>query len=236
MPGSNCILGSLPEADLKQLLASAEQVSLPLGTVLVEPRQPPRYAHFLLSGLNSSINVMATGTDIEVGLTSKEGLPEAIFLLGPVLGDFRCVMQIPGTAWRIEFRTLQRLFAENAILRSAILRYAQLQMLTGTQLTSCNRLHEVEERLARWLLTVCDLIQHPEMKLTQEFIACMLGTRRSSVTIAAAALQRAGLIEYGRGHIRILQPESLRDAACECYTATRRLYLDYVRNMQQPAQ
>lgn len=232
MSGSNVILDALPEADRKIVLAAAERVDLPLGTVLLDPRQTPRYGHFLTEGLSSSINLMATGTDIEVGLTSKEGLPEAIFLLGPVLGDFRCVMQIPGAAFRIEFRTLQRLFAENAALRSAILRYAQLQMLTGTQLTSCNRLHEVEERLARWLLTVCDLIQHPEMKLTQEFIACMLGTRRSSVTIAAAALQRAGLIEYGRGHIRILHPESLKEAACECYTATRRLYLDYVRSMR----
>lgn len=233
MSRSNSILASLSESDRNQVLAVAEVVTLPLGTVLLDPRQVPRYGHFLLDGLSSSINLMATGADIEVGLTAMEGLPEAIFLLGPVLGDFRCVLQVPGSAYRVEFRTLQRLFAENAGLRSAILRYAQLQMLTGTQLTSCNRLHGVEERLARWLLTVCDLIQHPEMKLTQEFIACMLGTRRSSVTIAAAALQRAGLIEYGRGHIRILQPESLREAACECYTATRRLYLDYIRSMQQ---
>lgn len=232
MSASNYILDSLPATDREILLAAAERVELPLGTVLFEPHQTPRYGHFLTEGLSSSINLMATGTDIEVGLGSMEAVPEAVFLLGPVLGDFRCVMQVPGTAYRIEFRTLQRLFSENAALRSAILRYVQFQMLTGTQLTSCNRLHEVEERLARWLLTVCDLIHDSEMRLTQEFIACMLGTRRSSVTIAAGSLQRSGLIEYSRGHIRILQPESLREAACECYDATRRLYLDYVRTMQ----
>lgn len=133
-------------------------------------------------------------------------------------------MQVDGTGMRIRFKQLQQDFMAVPELHARVLQNVQYEALTLAQLSACNRLHEVEERLARWLLMVADRIGSHTLPLTQEFLGEMLGTRRSTVTVSAGTLQRAGLIEYRRGHVRILDRDSLEEAACECYRIVQRLH------------
>lgn len=160
---------------------------------------------------------------VEVGLSAREGFPEALHLLGPQTGSKRCFAQIAGTALRMSYKKFEQEFHANEALRRLVLQMVQNDSLTLAQLAACNRLHDVEERLARWLLMVQDRIGDSRMELTQEFLGQMLGTRRSSVSLAAGALQRVGLIDYRRGDIRIEDRERLEDAACECYPVIEKL-------------
>jgi CRP-like cAMP-binding protein len=223
-PLTNRLLDSLPPAAKAELLKSLEPVPLPLKSPLFNAGEAPRYVHFLTSGLSSVVTVMGGGDAVEVGLTGREGLPQGIHLLGPQRGDTRAFMQVAGTGLRMEFKRFEQEFRRIPELNSAVLRFVQCESLVMGQLAACNRLHEIEERLARWLLMVADRTGDLKMELTQEFLGEMLGTRRSSVTIAASSLQRSGFIDYRRGHIEILNRERLEDAACECYPITRRLY------------
>jgi CRP-like cAMP-binding protein len=135
----------------------------------------------------------------------------------------RCFMQLGGTAMRMPFADLVSEFANVQALREGIQHSMQAQALILGQLVACNRLHEVEERLARWLLMLQDRIQDDVLLITQEFLAEMLGSRRTTVTMAAGALQRIGLIEYQRGRVHILDRERLESAACECYPVIHKL-------------
>jgi CRP-like cAMP-binding protein len=135
----------------------------------------------------------------------------------------RCFMQIAGTAMRMPFADLERDFETLKPLRDMIQRSIQTQALILSQLVACNRLHEVEERLARWLLMLQDRVQEDQFHITQEFLAQMLGSRRTTVTMAAGALQRIDLIEYQRGRVHILDRERLEACACECYDVIHRL-------------
>ena len=223
-PLSNRLLENLPPATKVELLKFLEPVALPLRTVNFNAGETPRYVHFVTSGLASVVTVMGGGEAVEVGLTGREGFPQALHLLGPERGDTRGFMQVAGTGLRMEFKRFEQEFRLNPALNTAVLRFVQSEALVMGQLAACNRLHEIEERLARWLLMVADRTGDLEFELTQEFLGDMLGSRRSSVTIAASSLQRSGFIEYRRGHIRILDRERLEDASCECYPVTRRLF------------
>lgn len=196
---------------------------------MFEVGEAPRYAHFITSGIASLVNTLPGGEAVEIGLAGREGIPEALHILGPQTGDTRCFMQVEGTALRMEFKRFREIFERDSRVRECVLRYVQYESLITAQLAACNRLHEVEERLARWLLMVCDRIGSANMQLTQEFLAEMIGARRSTVTIAAGALQRSGIIEYKRGKIRVVDRESLEDIACECYPTTKRLFEELYR-------
>ncbi|MGI4826995.1 MAG: Crp/Fnr family transcriptional regulator [Janthinobacterium lividum] len=223
-PLTNRLLDCLSPAIKTDLLKFLEPVALPLKTVMFEAGQTPRYAYFITSGLASVVTVMAGGEAVEVGLTGREGFPQGLHLLGPERGDTRAFMQAAGTGLRMEFKRFEQEFKQVPEITTAVLRFVQSESLVMGQLAACNRLHEIEERLARWLLMVADKTGELGMELTQEFLGEMLGTRRSSVTIAASSLQRSGLINYRRGHIEILDRQRLEDAACECYPITRRLF------------
>ncbi|MGI4827305.1 MAG: Crp/Fnr family transcriptional regulator [Janthinobacterium lividum] len=223
-PLTNRLLESLSPSIKADLMKFLEPVALPLKTVMFEAGQTPRYAYFLTSGLASVVTVMAGGEAVEVGLTGREGFPQGLHLLGPERGDTRAFMQAAGTGLRMEFKRFEQEFKQVPEITTAVLRFVQSESLVMGQLAACNRLHEIEERLARWLLMVADRTGELQMELTQEFLGEMLGTRRSSVTIAASSLQRSGLINYRRGHIEILDRPRLEDAACECYPITRRLF------------
>jgi len=136
----------------------------------------------------------------------------------------RCIVQAESTALRIPFNELQKEFHDNEELCDCVLQGVQSQSAILGQLAACNRLHEAEARLARWLLMVRDRTEMDTFLLTQEFLAIMLGSRRTTVTAAAGALQRKGLIRYSRGRIHISNPESLENVACECYGTIRELY------------
>jgi CRP-like cAMP-binding protein len=205
------------------LLSRFEAVQLPFKQHLFRSGQRPAYIHFITSGVSSLIALLTEGVEVEVAMNGYEGCPEAIHLLGPELPPRDCLMQVGGTALRMPIPEFNKLFEEDALLRRLMLRFVQYQNLTSNQLIACNGQHDAVERLARWLLMVHDRVQEPELPLTQEFLGQMLGARRSTVTISASSLQSAGLIDYRRGHIRVLDRDRLADTACECYGVIRKM-------------
>jgi CRP-like cAMP-binding protein len=235
-PISNLLIEALPAQAKADLLKELEPVKLPIGTVLFEADSAPRYAHFMTSGIASLVTVLSEGDGVEVGLVGHEGIPEKTHLLGPQTGMTRCVIQIGGTALRMDFKKLEQKFFQNPALHRLVLRLVQYETHCLAQLTACNRLHEVEERLARWLLMVQDRTGDPEMPLTQEFLAQMLGSRRSTVNLAAGSLQRSGLIVFRRSYIRIENAERLENVACECYPVVHKLLNDLYRNLPMETQ
>ncbi len=217
---TNLLLDLLPAHERAMLMRQLEPVALPVRTVLFEPEQIPHYVHFITSGLASIVTYMKEGEAAEVGLVGREGMAEALHLLGPGHVQTNCFMQIAGTGLRMRFIDFEHIFRRDEAVRGTVLRYVQFQSLVLSQIAACNRLHEVEERLARWLLMVSDRIGDSELRLTQEFLSQMLGARRSTVTLVAGTLQRSGLIEYSRGEVKILDRAGLERAACECYRIT----------------
>ena len=220
---SNLLLDSLPPTQRKSLLARMEPVTLPIGTVLYRSGEQPEYAHFMTEGICSIVTFMADGAGAEVGLIGREGVVEAINLLGSASPPTTAFIQVEGAALRIRYAELQKeMFSTSALLRR-ILEFVQCHGFILSQLAACNGLHEIEERLARWLLMVQDRVENDKFYLTQEFLAEMLGIRRTSVSAAAGSLQKEGLIAYRRGHIQVLKRAGLEDAACECYPIVRDL-------------
>lgn len=219
----NLLLDSLPLAQRKALLAQMEPIELPTGTVLYRTGEQPSYAHFMTSGIASIVTFMADGAGAEVGLIGREGVVEGINLLGPASPPTTAFIQVEGTALRIRYADLQKQIDTQEMLLRRILEFVQCHGFILSQIAACNGLHEVEERLARWLLMVQDRIQTSEFYLTQEFLAEMLGIRRTSVSAAAGNLQRNGIIAYSRGNIQVLKRLELEGVACECYPIVRGL-------------
>lgn len=224
---SNLLLASLPSALRNSLIARLKPVSFPIRAVLYEPDETPKFAHFITSGIASIVSSMADGASAEVGIWGNEGLVESFHLLGRAKIPTRCFIQVEGTALRMPFKELQQEFLESEELREAVLQCVQTQGFILGQLAACNRLHEAEERLARWLLMVRDRVDNDQYFLTQEFLGNMLGARRTTVTAAAGTFQRKGIIKYSRGRIRILDPARLENEACECYNTVRELYRNF---------
>ncbi len=224
---SNALIEKLPQAYKERFYARLEPVSLPSGTILYEPERVPEFAHFITSGMTSIVASMSDGTGAEVGIIGSEGVVEGFHVLSLASVhtiQTRAFVQVAGTALRMRFAELRREFLDAEPLRSLVLEYVQTQSSLLGQLAACNRLHEVEERLARWLLMVQDRTGDEVLPLTQEYIAQMLGTRRSSVTLAASSLQRGGMLEYHRGRVHILDRALLEGVACECYPIARKLF------------
>ena len=220
---SNLIIEALPPELKSSLLARLQPIDLPVGTILSNPGQAPPFAHFMTSGMASVVTFMSDGIGAEVGVIGREGLVEAINLLGPATAPTTSFIQSKATALRMPFSDLQQLFLAKPPLFQRILECVQSQGFMLSQLAACHGLHEIEERLARWLLMVRDRLESDRFELTQEFLAEMLGARRTSVTLAAGTLQRNGLIRYSRGRIQVLNRKGLEDAACECYPIVRDL-------------
>lgn len=224
---SNLLLTSLSPKYRAFLMSKMRTVPLNAREVLYEPDETPKFAHFMTSGIASIVGTMSSGAMAEVGIWGKEGLVESFHLLGSARIPTRCFIQIEATALRMPFKELQREFDESDELRECVLQSVQSQGAILAQLAACNRLHEAEERLARWFLMVRDRIENDTFYLTQEFLAVMLGSRRTTVTAAAGALQRKGLIRYSRGRIHIVDAAGLEKEACECYTTVREIYQNF---------
>jgi CRP-like cAMP-binding protein len=220
---SNLLLDSLPPGQRKILLARMEPISLPIGTMLYNSGEQPEYAHFMTSGIASIVTFMADGAGAEVGLIGREGVVEGINLLGSASPPTTAFIQVEGSALRMPFEELRKEVLRPGVLFRRILEFVQCHGFMLSQLAACNGLHEVEERLARWLLMVQDRMQSEHFYLTQEFLAEMLGIRRTSVSGAAGNLQKRGLIAYRRGHIQVLNRKDLEETACECYPIVRDL-------------
>jgi CRP-like cAMP-binding protein len=197
---------------------------LPLREILYEANDTPEYAYFVTSGLASVVTSMLDGATAEISFIGREGLVGAFHLIGPAEVPTNCFMQMAGSALRIPITDLKEIFDTSEEVRERILETVQEQALTIGQISTCNRLHESQERLARWLLMARDRTQSDELNITQEFLAEMLGARRTTVTMVAGAMQRSGYIEYRRGKVRIIDQKKLEAAACDCYKVVKRLY------------
>ena len=196
---------------------------LPKHTLLNEIGEHIEWAYFINSGLASFLNVMGDGKSVEVGLTGKEGFVGVPLLAGFSTSPSRVVMQVDGSGFRISAVDFQEVLKACPSLNRSLQRFSQVLGMQATQVAACNRLHEVDQRLARWLLMSQDRLPGDVVPLTQETLANMLGTRRASVTEAAGILQKAGLITYRRGDVKIDNRRGLEAASCECYVAMRRL-------------
>ena len=213
----NVILAELTRNGCESLLSKLEFVELPTHMVLNEMGEPIKFGYFINSGLASVLNVMSDGKSVEVGLAGKEGFIGLPLVVGFDTSPTHVVMQIAGTGFRVKAKDLDYLLGKCPGLEKRLNRYSQEMTLQVSGVAACNRLHEVEERLARWLLMSQDRVGVSTFPLTQQFLAHMLGTRRATVTVAAGILQRAGLITYRRGHVKIESRSKLEAAACECY-------------------
>ncbi len=221
---TNSFLSGLTQASCNLVLPLLTSVQLPVRTVLYEADRRPAYAFFITSGLASVVTPMLNGGIAEVEVVGNEGIVGSFHVLGTANVPTSCFVQMEATALRIGMSELMHLFATSSEIRTRILELVQQQVLMVSQMAGCNRLHEAEARLARWLLMAQDRTQTEVISLTQEFLAEMLGSQRTTVTMVAGALQRAGLIDYRRGQIRIRNREELEIAACECYAVAKRLY------------
>jgi CRP-like cAMP-binding protein len=215
--GLNRILSALDPEEYSRLMAGASEVPLEVGHVLYEANQPVSTIHFIESGIGSVVTTMADGTTIEVMVVGYEGIVGLAGLENESKPATRAFMQVAGHGIKVSSAVVRQEFSRAGKLQSLLLRYLQFTIAQISHTAACNRLHDLEERLARWLLMVHDRVRVDEFVLTHDFLSQMLGTRRSSVTLAAGTLQRAGLINYHRGRIQISNREGLESVACECY-------------------
>jgi CRP-like cAMP-binding protein len=222
-PLTNLLLDSLSPVNRDEILSRAKELKLPVRTSLQVQGETPRYAYFLTSGVASVVVTLQDGGSAEVALIGRDGIVGALPRLGPAIPPTDCFIQLAASGYRIAQADLKPLFLQSEEIRSRILESVQQQAMSMGQIAACNKLHEAEARLARWFLMVQDIIQEDAFNLTQEFIAEMLGTRRTTVALAAGSLQRAGFIEYKWGKVTILSRDELRTAACDCYSVVERL-------------
>src|SRR5258707_402609 len=218
----NKILLSIPETEFWAIRPHLEAVELDSHHVLHEAHEALEYAYFPNDGLLSLVVVLADGKTVEAGLVGKEGLVGIPALAGLTRSPLREVVQITGDGVRMPVARLVELLGEAQELRREMERFSVLLGLQMAQTTGCNRLHGVEQRLARWLLMAQDRVSSASLPITHDFLATMLGTDRPSVSLAAGALQKANIIEYNRGSVKILNRAELERASCECYGVIRR--------------
>ncbi|MCC5853125.1 MAG: Crp/Fnr family transcriptional regulator [Alkalimonas sp.] len=194
-----------------------EPVELKFGVVLCEPDQPYRYLYFPMSGFISLVTQLAGHKPLEMGLIGNEGMLGVTLALGVSTAPMQAVVQGKGTAWRIELAALQQLLPECPQLRSVLQQYLFVLMAQLSQSAACMHFHSLEQRLARWLLMSHDRAHSNSFHLTHQFLADMLGVRRSGVTVAAGRMQQKECIRYSRGTISVLNRAAIEGLACECY-------------------
>ncbi len=222
----NRVLASLPVVEMKRLAPHLTPVTLKMNRSLHDSGQMVDTVYFLEQGICSHVVTMETGNTVEVGITGREGFVGLPAVLGTGHSPYRSFMQISGHGFSVKAKILREQSEASSELRLCLQRSIQGLLVQTALLAACNRVHDLEERLARWLMMCQNRIQSDQIPITHEFLAMMLGTRRSSVTVAAGMLHKAGLIAYSRGHVTIQNREGLKDAACECYQI---VFEEYVR-------
>jgi CRP-like cAMP-binding protein len=224
VPVANNLLAALPRKNYRRLLAGLEPITLTFGEVLYEPGQPIRHIYFPNDSLVSLLTLVDGHLALEVGLVGREGMVGIPLLLGIGVSSVRALVQGSGTAMRMTSGSFRREFRQSPPLQRELHRYTHELMAQVTQTAACNRFHVVEARLARWLLMTRDRVRLDQFRLTQEFLAHMLGVRRVGVTKAAGALQQRDLIRYSRGNISILDRKGLEAASCRCYRIVKDMH------------
>ncbi|MDP9049377.1 MAG: Crp/Fnr family transcriptional regulator [Acidobacteriota bacterium] len=200
--------------------------------MLYEENRTPRYAYFLTSGLASIVTPMSNGESVEVGFIGHEGVVGGLQLLGPAPVSTRCMMQIAGGGLRIRYAKLQEVYATTEEIRLRAQEFVQQQAIMAGQIAGCNRLHNAEQRLVRWLLAAQDRTQTDVLNFTHQYLAEMIASQRTTITVIAGELQERGLIKYNRGSVYILDRAGLEASACDCYAIIKRLYVSLYGRIQ----
>lgn len=220
----NHLIDLLPRAARQRLLALCDPVPLALSQTLCEPGTPTRHVYFPTEGFISLVALSDGAAAVEVGMVGREGMLGAQLALGVRTVPLRALVQGEGQAWRIDTAPFRAELAQSIALQQVLNRYVYVLMVQLSAAAACLRFHLIGPRLARWLLMSQDRAHADHFRITQEFLAYMLGVRRVGVTAAAGGLQRSGLIEYRRGHLTVLDRPGLEAAACSCYAADRQAY------------
>jgi CRP-like cAMP-binding protein len=216
-PVSNIILLSTSDSDYNSLRPHLEYVSLPTHLVLHDGGGKLEFAYFPNRGLISLVVVMKDGRTAEAGIVGNEGFTGTPAAVGLSISPLQSIVQITGDGFRVEVGALQSTLEFTPHLQLMLSRYAVVQGMQVAQTAACNRLHDIKQRLARWLLMTQDRVDSDSLPITHDFLATMLGTDRPSVSSAAGILQGEQLIEYTRGAVKIVNRNKLADSACECY-------------------
>jgi CRP-like cAMP-binding protein len=220
----NHLIELLPNADRRRLLAACEPVHFLIAQALAEPDTKTRYVYFPVEGFASLVTLLDGNPVLEVGMVGREGMLGIHVALGVQTAPLHALVQGAGSAWRIGTSAFRRILASSPSLQRIADRYLYVLMAQFASSAACIRFHEIDQRLARWLLMTRDRAHGDRFRVTHEFLAYMLGVRRVGVTTAAGTLQRRGLIEYRRGDVTVLDPSGLKRMACHCYAADRRCY------------
>jgi CRP-like cAMP-binding protein len=216
-PASNIILLSISDSEYSALRPHLKSVSLPNHLVLHEGGGKLEFAYFPNRGLISLVVVMKDGRSAEAGIVGNEGFTGTPAAVGLSRSSLRAVVQITGDGFRVEAAALQSTLESAPRLQLMLSRYAVVQGMQVAQTAACNRLHDISQRLARWLLMTQDRVDSESLPITHDFLATMLGTNRPSVSLAAGVLQKEKIIEYTHGTVKIVNRKKLEDSACECY-------------------
>jgi len=221
-PTENQILGALPQAVYERMQPYLERVSLELGRVIYESGTEQEYMYFLTSSIVSLLYAFEDGTSAEIAVVGNEGVVGIALFMGGDTTPGRAVVQSAGNGYRLGAKILKNEFERHGPLQFLLLRYTQALITQMTQTAVCNRHHTIDQQLCRWLLLSLDRLPLNHLSMTQGLIANMLGVRREGVNEAAISLQDAGLIDYARGKITVLDRPGLETRVCECYAVVKR--------------
>lgn len=222
--GGNHLLAALPDAEWALWLPYLEPVNMQLGQVLYESGTHVKYVHFPIDAIVSLLYVLEDGSSAEIAVVGNEGVVGIAIFMGGESSTSRAVVQSAGRALRMRAHVVKEAFSRSGPVLHLMLRYTQALIAQMSQTAVCNRHHSLDQQLCRWLLLSLDRLHGSELIMTQELIANMLGVRREGVTEAALKLQRAGLISYARGHIKVLDRSGLEQRSCECYSVVKKEY------------
>jgi CRP-like cAMP-binding protein len=217
----NHFLQSISPGDFELLRPHLQAVKLPHGQILFNQGDIIKHVYFPIGGVVSLVVPLADGQQIEAGMIGKDGVVGTSAALDGAKSLNRAIVQVPDEALMIDLASVKAAVGASRSLRVKFYQHDQMILAQAQQSAACNAVHEIEARLCRWILRTRDLVESDKLNLTQEFLAQMLGVRRTSVTLAARHLQAVGFIKYRRGQIEILDHDGLQEAACECYEAVR---------------
>jgi CRP-like cAMP-binding protein len=217
----NLLLAALPDAVQERLAPDLKRVDMPLGKVLYEPGDKQRHVYFPTESIVSFLYVMEDGASAEISMVGNEGMIGVALFTGGESTPSRAVVQSAGHAFRLPGQALMAEFNRHEELQDLLLRFTQALITQMAQTAVCNRHHQIDQQLCRWLLLSLDRLPDNRLAMTQELIANMLGVRREGVTEAAGKLQEQGVIEYHRGEITVLDRPRLESLCCECYAVVK---------------
>jgi CRP-like cAMP-binding protein len=220
----NKLLAAIPEKEFAAVKPHLKTVELAFGSVVAESGQGIKRVYFPHSGVISLVVELKIGEMIETAMVGNDGVVNAAAALDGKVSLNKGIVQAVSTASVVDVDQLRKLADQLPTFRALLMRHEQVLFAQSQQSAACNASHSVENRMCRWLLWMRDLAGSDELMLTQEFLAQMLGVRRPSVSIVAHTLQKAGLIQYRRGHIRVLDIEGLEEGSCECYGTVKAHY------------